>query len=343
MIQNQLKDKKILFISVKTFNYELEIAEKLRELGADVDYFDERPSNTVLTKAVIRVRRSLFQKKINNYYKDILKKIDHKKYDYFLLIKGEVIPSFFLKKLKFSQKECTCIFYNWDSYENNPNAISIINFFDRKFTFDPQDAKSFNLDFRPLFFIDKYKNVNESRSTKYKVLFLGTAHSDRYRISNYIKKWSIQNNYSTFMYYYMQSRLVYFLKSNFDKSYMGVKDFNYKDISFKSLDFNEIIKYYENSSIVLDINIPNQRGLTMRTFEALGAGKKIITTNKEILKYSFYDPSNIFVIDRENIKLSIDFFESKFNSYDEKMLYQMSISGWIESIFFQNKPDYWFK
>jgi hypothetical protein len=343
MIQDKLENKKILFISVKTFNYEIEIADKLRELGARVDYFDERPSNSVLTKAVIRLRRSLFQKKINSYYNNILQKIEHKKYDYFLLIKGEVIPSFFLKKLKSSQQECIFIFYNWDSYENNPNAISIFNFFDRRFTFDPQDAKGFNLDFRPLFFIDRYKKINESRNPKYKVLFLGTAHSDRYRISNYIKKWSAQNNYSTFMYYYMQSRLVYFLKSNFDKSYMGVKDFNYKDISFKSLNINEIINYYENSSIILDVNLPNQRGLTMRTFEAFGAGKKIITTNKEILKYSFYDPNNIFVIDREDIELSIDFFESNSNPIDEEMLYQMSISGWIESIFFKNKSDYWFR
>ena len=33
----------------------------------------------------------------------------------------------------------------------------------------------------------------------------------------------------------------------------------------------------------------------MRTFEALGAGKKLITTNKEIKKYSFYESNNIFL------------------------------------------------
>jgi hypothetical protein len=79
----------------------------------------------------------------------------------------------------------------------------------------------------------------------------------------------------------------------------------------------------------------------MRTFEALGAGKKIITTNKEIKKYSFYNSNNIFVIDRENIELEKAFFESNFNPINEVMLSEMSIRGWIKSVFIQNDSNYW--
>jgi hypothetical protein len=332
------KNKKILYISIKTFNYELEIASKLRELGANVDYFDERPSNSVLTKGIIRLKRSFFQKKINTYYKSILKKIESEKYDFFFLVKGEVIPSFFLAKLKLLQKDCSFIYYTWDSFENNPNALSILHFFDKKLTFDPLDAESFKLEFRPLFYIDKYKKMKNIKKSKYKMLFLGTAHSDRYRISNDVVNWCKKHDFSTFTYYYMQSKLVYFLKSKFDSSF---KDFNYKKLNFKSLSIDEIIKYYENSSIILDINHPKQRGLTMRTFEALGAGKKIITTNNEIKKYSFYNPNNIFVIDRENIELEKAFFESNFNPINEEMLSEMSIIGWIKSVFIQNDSNYW--
>ena len=333
-----LKNKKILYISVKTFNYELEIANKLREFGAKVDYFDERPSNSVLTKGIIRLKRSFFQKKINTYYKSILKKIESEKYDFFFLVKGEVIPSFFLAKLKLLQKDCSFIYYTWDSFENNPNAFSILHFFDKKLTFDPLDAESFKLEFRPLFYIDKYEKMKNIKKSKYKMLFLGTAHSDRYRISNDVVNWCKKHDFSTFTYYYMQSKLVYFLKSKFDASF---KDFDYKKLNFKSLSIDEIIKYYEDSSIILDINHPNQRGLTMRTFEALGAGKKIITTNKEIKKYSFYNSNNIFVIDRENIELEKAFFEFNFNPINEDILFEMSITGWIKSVFIQNDSNYW--
>ena len=107
---DSFKNKKILFISIKTFNYELEIANKLTELGAKVDYFDERPSNSVLVKGIIRLKPSFIQKKISIYYKEILKKIEGEKYDFFLLVKGEAIPTFFLEKLKFSIRNLNIMF-----------------------------------------------------------------------------------------------------------------------------------------------------------------------------------------------------------------------------------------
>ena len=238
------KNKKILYISVKTFNYELEIANKLIELGAKVDYFDERPSNSVLVKGIIRLKPSFIQKKISAYYKSILKKIEGEKYDFFFLVKGEAIPSFFLAKLKLLQKNCSFIYYTWDSFENNTNALSLLHFFDKKLTFDPLDAERFKLEFRPLFYIDKYKIMKNIKKSKYKMLFLGTAHSDRYRISNDVVNWCKKHDFSTFTYYYMQSKLVYFLKSKFDSSF---KDFDYKKLNFKSLSIDEIINYYENS------------------------------------------------------------------------------------------------
>lgn len=336
---NNLKNKKVLYISVRTFNYEREIKNKLISLGAEVDYFDERPSNSILAKGIIRVKRSLFKKGIDSYYKKILERIGDKVYDFFFLVKGEVIPSFFLSELRTRMPNCKFIFYTWDSFDNNPNAVSILHFFDRKFTFDHQDAEKFKIDFRPLFYIDKYQNLKNIENPKYKMLFLGTAHSDRYRISNTIVNWCIKYGFSTFTYYYMQSKLVYFLKSKFDNSF---KDFDYQKLSFTSLGINDVVKYYEDSLIILDINHPGQRGLTMRTFEALGAGKKIITTNNEIKKYCFYNSNNVFVIDRDNIDLKKIFFKSNFIPLSEDLLFEMSISGWLKSIFFVNDSSFWF-
>ena len=61
------------------------------------------------------------------------------------------------------------------------------------------------------------------------MLFLGTAHSDRYRISNYVVNWCKKHNFSAFTYYYMQSKLVYFLKSKFD-SFGSESDYGNKSI-----------------------------------------------------------------------------------------------------------------
>ena len=45
MLKEKLENKNILFFSVQTFNLEKEILNKLKEFGANVDYYDERPSN----------------------------------------------------------------------------------------------------------------------------------------------------------------------------------------------------------------------------------------------------------------------------------------------------------
>ncbi|MBN2597976.1 MAG: hypothetical protein JXR82_14470 [Marinifilaceae bacterium] len=342
MVFEFLKDKKILFLSVQTFNYEKAIADKLRRFGAKVDYFDERPSNSIFSKGIIRLKRSLYQKKINSYYQDILEKTKQGKFDYFFLIKGEVVPEFFLKEFKYKNPNCEFIYYTWDSFNNNPNVLSILKYFEKKFTFDSNDALEYNLDFRPLFFIDEYEEIMKFRCSrfKYDLLFLGTAHSDRYKISNSAVNWCREHNLNSFAYYFMPSRLVFLFKSLFDRSF---KSFDYKKISFKTLNINQITEFYRESSVILDINHPGQNGLTMRTFEALGAGKKIITTNVNIKKYPFYNENNVLVIDREKVVLSRSFFESPFIAIEKELYFNMSLEGWLKSIFVGQKEFFWIK
>ncbi len=163
-------------------------------------------------------------------------------------------------------------------------------------------------------------------------MFLGTAHSDRYVISNQVADWCKENGLVPHNYYFMQGKLVYFYKKFFDKSFHA---FDYKKLSFKSLTSEEVVGLYERSNVILDISHPNQSGLTMRTFETIGARKKLITTNSNIKDYPFYNPNNICVIDRKRPVLTRDFFLNQYQSQTEEMYYRCSIDGWIEDIFLE--------
>ena len=340
--QNVLKGKRILFLSVKTFNYENEIALQLRNLGAIVDYYDERPANSIFVKGIIRSKRNWYQVQIDKYYKYILKRIDGNHYDFLFVIKGEVIPKFFLESFKHKNSNCKSIFYIWDSFANSSHSLSILPYFDECFTFDPVDAQKFKINFRPLFYIEKYGNLNKRTFNKYDfdLLFIGTAHSDRYIISNKIISWCKKNGLNSFAYYFMPSKLVFVYKKFFDKSF---KQIDYSKISFASLQTDSILDLYTRSSIILDINHPNQSGLTMRTFEALGAGKKLITTNSNIKKYPFFNENNICVIDRKMINMKNEFFNTPFISIEPQLLFDMSITGWINEIFCAKTSNYWIK
>ncbi|MEO8253415.1 MAG: hypothetical protein ABI554_03430 [Flavobacterium sp.] len=329
-------------MSVQTFNYEKAIAEELQNNGALVDYYDERPSNSIFSKGIIRLKKSLLNKKINEYYERILRDIQDKEYDFLFVIKGEVVPVFFLEKFKLLNPNCYCIFYTWDSFKNYQNPKVILPFFDKSFTFDSDDAKEYNLFFRPLFYLNAYEEVRKEKHvpTKYDLLFLGTAHSDRYIISNTLSNWCLDNNLTSFAYYYMQGKLVFLFKKLFDKSFQG---FDKTKISFKSLTLVDIVELYKKSNVILDIHHPEQKGLTMRTFETLGAGKKIISTNNEIKKYSFYNEKNIFLIDRNKPKINKDFFETKYEELSSEYLEAMAIKGWLTTLFVESKPDFWIK
>lgn len=334
-----LKGKKILFLSVKFFNYETIIKKKLEDLGGEVDYFDERPSNSLFAKAIIRLKKDVYQQKINQYYRNILSEISGKKYDYFLVLKGEAVPIFFIEEIKRLNPNIKAIYYNWDSFKNNPNAQSIIHLFENRFTFDKEDAKTYDMSFRPLFFSDDYSTIKNIQATKeYDVMFIGTAHSDRYVVSEEVRSWVENHKLKMFAFYFSPSKWVFKYKQFFDKTF---KKFDINKISFSSLSHSEILELYKKSKIILDINHPLQKGLTMRTFEALGAGKKLITTNTHIKEYPFYNPNNIWVIDRDNIKLEEDFFKTEFTEISQNVYHKMSIEGWIECLFIEEQTNFW--
>ena len=330
--KRDLNNKEILFMSIKFFNYENLIKESLENLGAKVDWYDERPHNNFYTKAAIRLKKSLIQYSITQYFMGLIEKLGKKKYDYFFLIKGETTPKFFIEFLKKNNPNIQLIFYTWDSFDNNSAGLDILPLFDKKYSFDREDAKKYNISFRPLFFASDYEEVSKKNRNEfeYDLCFIGTAHSDRYNVAEKVNMECSKSGLKMFTFYYSPSRALFELKKHFNNDF---KIFDRDKISFKSLSHDEIIRLFEKSKAILDINHPNQKGLTMRTFEALGANCKLVTTNVDIKKYPFYKPENILVIDRNNPKINKDFFCIPFSPISSEMLQAMSLKGWCLEIF----------
>lgn len=340
-LNDKLKAKRILFFSVRVFSIEQDIKRVLEEAGALVDYFDERPSNSTFTKGIIRIKREVYKSRIDQYYQRILKEIEGKQYDYLLVNRGEVIPVFFLKAFKKQQMKCECILYTWDSIANQSHPLEIRRYFDYCFTFDSKDSEEYNMYLRPLFFRDPLKEVKTQGNGRieYDLLFLGTAHTDRYEVSHKIMNWCAAHQVSTYVYYYIQGRAVYWYKRAFDKSF---KKFDYHQLSFRSLNVEEVKDLYGKSRVFLDINHPDQKGLTMRTLEAIGCGRKLITTNAEIKRYPFYHSDNILLIDREEPHLEKAFFDTNYVEHlSPNMYHRLTLKGWLEDLFLREDLQYW--
>jgi len=332
------KEKKVLFFCVKFFGYETVIREKLEDLGAVVHYYDERPKNDLLTKALIRINKNVVKKSIDEYYKNILKEIEGIEFDYLFIIKAEVTPKWFLETFRQNNQKTESVLFLWDSIVNCGNVSNSLHLFDKKYTFDYEDTKQYDLDFQPLFYAQSYANIAKDTEYEYDLLFVGTAHTDRYGICKKIEKKCIEFGLNPYFYYFLQSPYVFYHKKIFEEGFSRVEK---KDISFATLGSSDNIALYQKSNVILDIQHTKQTGLTMRTLETLGAARKIITTNPKVKYYSFYQPENVLIIDRNNPIINKVFFEQDYKAIDKAVLYSYSIEGWLKNMFEpENMPSY---
>lgn len=327
-----LEGKKVLFIAPKFFGYEYEIKKEMEKLGAKVSYYDERPQNSNMMKALIRLNlKKIVKKKIDEYFNNIINESKNEKYDFVFFIVPETISEKQLYTLKTLQGNAKFILYMWDSIKNKKNTKELIKYFDKIYTFDKTDLEEYKeFIFRPLFYINDYKCIREKNNIKNDICFIGTAHSDRYHLLKNIEKQAIKNNLRYFYYFYFPSKIYFWIRRVFDSNFKNVK---YKDFSFKSMSKKDLLSVISESNSVIDIQHPSQTGLTMRTLEILGAGKKLITTNKEIINYDFYDENNILIIDRKNPIINLDFFSKNYNEVDNKILEKYSLEFWIKKMF----------
>lgn len=328
---SDLKGKSILFIAPRLFGIPEVIIETLEKREAEVVYFDERPANSFLVKAAIRINRNLIGYYINRYHRDIIEGVSQKKFDYIFFIKGESFSYNNLATLLSAHPEAKSIVYHWDSIANNNNALNLLDLFDSQYTFDRKDCKNLKISFLPLFYFDDYKKVKEqSEEYEYELLFVGTAHSDRYRIIREVTTQFEKAGKRCYTYFFFQGRLMFYKYYLQHKEARGIRR---DEVHYESIEKKELLDLYRKSRIVIDVCHPKQTGLTLRCIETLGAGRKLITTNKDIINYDFYNPKNILVIDSESPQIPSEFMETEYEPLPEAIYEKYSLSSWLDTIF----------
>ena len=309
------KGSKIILVAPCYYNYHEVIVKSLLDQGSDVDFFEDKNSGlsyTISTKSNFLLSR--YKKKYRNNF---LAMLDAKSYNYMIVIGGKTLDADFWEYIR-ANYTFKMILYQWDSLKNF-DYRKMIPFFDKVKTFDKVDATKLNIEYLPLF----YKTHELTEKEDIDLLFVGIWHSDRIPILDKIAAFAEAKNlkftfkvyYPKYVYYYM-----IYIKKSLKKS---------KFFIFKPLPFKEVISLYKRSRCIIDINHPDQSGLTMRTIETVGEGKKLITTNHYIISEPFYNDKMIQVIDREDIIIKENFF-SAFEKY--KNIEELEIDNWIKRL-----------
>lgn len=324
---------KILLIMPNFFDYPQVISDELEEMGYEVDFFDDRPSTNPWIKAAIRLKPDLVKRRIKKYFDYVKQNIKNKHYDVVFLISGQSL-SFdpdMIAEIKRMQSKSKFILYQWDSMRNFPYIRVMHKFFDKCYSFDREDCEADGkLLFLPLFYSRRYEEIgkNEKLDYQYDFCFVGTAHPQKYKFIEMMSNQLKEIYPKQFIYYFFPSPIVYFYRKICNPE---LRKSHFREFHYVPIDGKRMQELFVNSRCILDSPQAGQLGLTIRVLEALGAKKKLITTNKDIKNYDFYKEENIYIYDG-CIDINHVFFRKPYVELEENIYKKYSLRSWLKEI-----------
>ena len=315
------------------FDYPKVITKELESIGYEVDFFDDRPSTNAWVKAAIRINPKLIKNYIKKYFGRVMQTVQNNIYDVVFVISGQSLSfdANMIEQIKKVQPTAKFVLYQWDSMQNFPHIGTVQKFFDKKYSFDKTDCEADEqLKFLPLFYCQRYEEIGKQEviDYKYDFCFVGTAHPKKYKFINMMSDQLREVYPKQFIYFFYPSPIVYFYRKVKNPE---LRKSHYKEFHYEPLKGSEMDQLFRDSRCVLDSPQDGQLGLTIRVLEALGAKKKLITTNKDIKNYDFYREENIYIYDG-NIDMDNVFFKKPYVEVDRHIYERYSIRSWLEEI-----------
>ncbi|MDR1877015.1 MAG: hypothetical protein LBQ84_05265, partial [Flavobacteriaceae bacterium] len=218
-----------------------------------------------------------------------------------------------------SSKSKKMIAYHYDGIRRMPSISNTFDYFDKVYSYDKKDAKKYNLEFIPNFI---YEQDSFEKDKKLKNAFNISSLDKRTPILEKIAHaLDVKNFPYEFIVVNRRQLNLYIPKIKTKINYLN-----------ELVTRETVLEKIRNSSIMIDIQRPEQIGLSFRAFESLGYHKKLITTNKDIVNYDFYNPDNILLIDPENIEIPDDFLNSEYQEIPQHILDKYNVKNWVKKI-----------
>ena len=213
------------------------------------------------------------------------------------------------------------VVYYWDGFDHFPVYRETLGLFDRRCTFDPLDAERYGLHLVPNFHDgdDREPPVPEPEPEA-DVFFIG-AGTDRLprllQIAERLKARGLR----------LAIRLL-IDDPEVRRRHAGAPI----DFIDRPIPPEEARTLIRHSRVLLDVHKEVQRGLSFRAFEAMGARRKLITTNPDIVNYDFYDPENIHVWRPEGEPPPERFFSDPYRDPPPETFRKYGQENWVRTV-----------
>lgn len=188
-------------------------------------------------------------------------------------------------------------------------------YIDAYYTFDPLEAQEFHLNHNSTFY--SRQMMLPDQQIKHDIFF-GASDNGRKEMAQSI----------LMIFNYLKLDTNYFIlngRGNTQKGYLPYKDY---------------LKMVAESKGILEIMRPGQTGITLRSLESLFFKKKLITTNKKIRHYHFYNPENIFIIGEADFAKLPDFLDSPYEDTMDDLLEFYSEDQWTQRFYSEDTESF---
>lgn len=98
-----------------------------------------------------------------------------------------------------------------------------------------------------------------------------------------------------------------------------------------ALSYQDNLNEIRASRCLVDFYNATNEGVSLRVMEALFFKKKLITTNRFVTKYDFYNPQNIFIWGVDNPEKLGEFVRSTFVPVAKEIVSRYDINNWIKN------------
>ena len=319
--------QKITLISFDHWGYDVHIVNALKNNGIEAHHikiggFKHKNIFAQLKNTFSKIFLHKNLKKILRQ-EYILEKLNNlRKQDQILVINPDVIDLKYHLEIKKNTNKY--IAYLYDSIERCPVKHLLEGVFDEIYSFDKNDIEKYNL--LPITNYIYFEKEKVTTEIKQKFIYIGSI-DNRLKILNIFGEKLKLNNQSFAFYAIGKKAFVNQLKQKF----LGKN----KNIIFRKNRFTkeQTLEYYKKSEIIVDLVRDEQVGLSFRIFEAMGLNKKLITNNKNVKKFDFYNSGNILILNEDFTTNENLFIESRYTEIENHIYEKYTVDTWVKCVF----------
>lgn len=282
-----LSGRRILVVGRDYFFYTRSIVEEIGTThGADVTYVPINPE-TFAYSALKRLPW-LSARWLDRYHRQRVADLANIQFDTVLFIQVHQLGHDLIALYRNVFKTARFILYYWDSLQTH-DYRPYLKYFDQAWTFDREDAQlEPDLKYLPLFFCERFRGLRASTQYSHDLVFVGTAMSlRRYDMVDTFRRWARAE--CVLFYDYLYVSPAFYLRRLLHGQRL-------QDVHFRALSAERLIGIYRGSRAILDLPDNIQSGLTMRTFESLGAHRKLVTSQRDVVGEEFFNANSVFVL-----------------------------------------------